>query len=128
MSGAPNSSTSRRRKCFSDCMSDDRAHPSTPPRPEPQLSLVVVNQRSELARMSACVDQFGEECGLSAEDITNVNLALDELVSNVIKYGFQDSGEHQIHVTVRLEGDLLTISIVDDGQAFNPLEAPAPDL
>ena len=53
-----------------------------------------------------------------------LQIVLDEMVSNVIKYGHSDGLEHGIHILVTLEGNLLTIEVDDDGQPFNPLEAP----
>jgi len=65
---------------------------------------------------------------LAPDDVASVNLAIDELVSNVINYAFDDGKVHQIQLTVTVEGDLLTLSIDDEGKAFNPLEVPMPDL
>ncbi len=92
------------------------------------FEMTVVNRLQELKRIGDRVEQFGRERGLSDGDTSHVHLVLDELVSNIIKYGHDDRREHEIHLRVSLERDLLTISIVDDGKAFNPLEAPAPDL
>src|SRR6185436_19483438 len=63
-----------------------------------------------------------------SDEAALVNLALDELVTNVIKYGYDDADEHRIQVTVTVDGGLLTLSMDDDGKPFNPLEAPPPDL
>jgi len=92
------------------------------------LSVVVLNQKRELTRLGELAERYGEECGLSEDDTMNICLVLDEMVSNVIKYGHDDGLEHQIHVRVRVEADLLTIQIEDDGKAFNPLETAPPDL
>jgi anti-sigma regulatory factor (Ser/Thr protein kinase) len=90
--------------------------------------MALLNDRRELAHIGERVDRFGAECGLSADDTARVNLVLDELVSNIIKYGYDDADEHRIHVTVEVDGDLLTISLADDGKPFNPLDVPPPDL
>ena len=100
---------------------------SSLPWPRRVLQLVVANQRREIPRLSRVVDQFGEECGFSAEDTAAINLMLDELVSNVIKYGYDDALEHQIYVKVTCERDLVTVRVEDDGKPFNPLEAPTPN-
>ena len=93
------------------------------------LSVVVVNQRREIARLARLVETLQEQCGLSEDDLININLMLDEVVSNVIKYGYDDALEHQIHVEVAVEGDLVTLQIEDDGKPFNPFEAaPHPNL
>ena len=92
------------------------------------LSMALRNDRRELARIGESVERFGSDCHLSPDDIAQINLVLDELVSNVIKYGYDDAREHQIDVTVTVEGDVIAISVEDDGKPFNLLEAPEPDL
>jgi anti-sigma regulatory factor (Ser/Thr protein kinase) len=92
------------------------------------LSVALVNERREIGRLIRLTDEFGRSAGLVDDDTTDINLLLDEFVSNVIKYGYDDAREHRIQVTMELEGRRLTIRIEDDGKAFNPLEAPAPDL
>ena len=57
-----------------------------------------------------------------------VNLALEELVTNTISYGFTDAGEHVIRISLHLDGPDLHIRVEDDATAFNPLEREAPDL
>ena len=58
-----------------------------------------------------------------------MNLALDEVVTNVIRYAHDDDGrQHQIVVRLALEQDVLTAQVEDEGRAFNPVEAPAPDI
>lgn len=55
-------------------------------------------------------------------------LAIDELVTNCIKYGYDDAGEHVISILLSVEGETLGIQVIDDGHPFNPLDAPPPDL
>ena len=90
--------------------------------------MVLRNDRRELARMGEGVERFASECHLPPDDAAQINLVLDELVSNVIKYGYDDAREHQIDVTVTVDADVITIAIEDDGKPFNPLQAPAPNL
>jgi anti-sigma regulatory factor (Ser/Thr protein kinase) len=61
-------------------------------------------------------------------DVWFVTLAMDELVTNSIKYGWTDSREHVIQVDLGLADGQITIAVNDDGQPFNPLEVPEPDL
>jgi phosphoserine phosphatase RsbU/P len=103
--------------------------PSSSPHPRPRtLSVVVVNQRREIARLARLFDEFRESCGISDDDGTHLHLILDEIVSNVIKYGYDDGVEHHIHVDVAVDGDHVTIRVEDDGKPFNPLDAPHPKL
>jgi serine/threonine-protein kinase RsbW len=94
----------------------------------PSISVTLVSQLSEVARLSRLVEAFGEAEGLAPEAVFSMNLALDEAVTNVIRYAHHDDGrQHPIIVRLALEQDVLTAQVEDDGRAFNPLEAPAPD-
>ena len=109
-------------------MSEGPVETASSARPDRVLSIVLMNQRGELGRLGARVEEFGKNCGLAPNDTAVANLVLDELVSNVIKYAYDDTHEHQIRVTVEVQPHLLIISVEDDGKPFNPLHAPEPNL
>jgi len=91
-------------------------------------SVVLLNNRSEVGRLGPLAEQFGAEQGLSSDDVFTINLVLDEIVLNVIEYGYDDTAEHQIRVTLSVTDGVLGIAVEDDGKPFNPLELPPPDL
>jgi anti-sigma regulatory factor (Ser/Thr protein kinase) len=68
------------------------------------------------------------EQGLSDEIEFQLDLVLDEMVSNVIRHGIKDSGQHIIDVNLQHDGQQLTLEIEDDGVPFNPFDAPVPDI
>ena len=74
------------------------------------------------------VEAFGEKHGLPMKVVFHLNLVLDELVTNIISYGYTDFDEHPIDVTVGIEGERITIRVEDDAQPFNILEAPEPEF
>ena len=90
--------------------------------------LVIKNALSELDSLSAGLLTFCRDHNLSEEIYYDVWLALEEAVSNTIKYGYEDHEVHEIRVMFRLENQNLHLEIEDDAKAFNPLDAPAPDL
>jgi serine/threonine-protein kinase RsbW len=92
----------------------------------PDLQLTVRNQRSEIARMTALMEQFCLANAISEDDAFKLHLVLDESVINVIVHGYEDAAEHDIHVRLRLEQNHVVIDIDDDGIPYNPLDAPAP--
>ena len=94
----------------------------------PSVSAVFVNQRAEIERVAQLAERFGDEQHLSADDVMTINLVLDEVVANIIAHAYDDAGEHQIRVTLALDGADLTIRVDDDGRPFDPLDAPPPDL
>lgn len=87
------------------------------------------NDLAEIQLLAEAVELFGEEKGLSPKVLFQVNLALDELLTNTISYGYPEGGEHALLVrfTLEEEKDLL-IEIRDNGFPFNPLEREEPDI
>ena len=56
-----------------------------------------------------------------------MNTVLDELLSNIISYAFDDDADHEIDIRVELAGPRLSITIADDGTPFDPFALPDPD-
>lgn len=92
------------------------------------ISFELRNRLSELATLCEKMEVVGQALGLSRRCLFEVNLALDELFTNIISYGFQDKSEHFIRVRVSADSDVLTVVLEDDGVAFNPVERIPPDL
>ena len=92
------------------------------------VTILLANERAEIQRLGELCERFGADERLSDEEVMSINLVLDELVTNIIDYGFEDAGRHEIRVTMGVEGHTLTIEIEDDARAFDPLAAPPPDL
>ncbi|MBE9533732.1 MAG: ATP-binding protein [Proteobacteria bacterium] len=91
-------------------------------------NILIKNNLSEIERLSKAVAEFGKKNNLSSEVIYDVRLALEEVVSNIINYGFEDNYEHQISIEMNLQGETLTMKIKDDGKPFNPLEVKSTNL
>lgn len=94
---------------------------------EEKLAIQLKNQLAELARLNQLLTQFGQRHHVAPRVLLDVNLALAEVVTNIISYGFNDTHEHSIQVSVSLNRGELIAEVADDGQPFNPLEAPSPD-
>ncbi len=86
------------------------------------------NRLSELDKLADEVERFGEANGFSPRTTYQIRLVLDELLTNVISYGYKDQGAHEIEVAMRLADGLLTVRLEDDATPFNPVEAGQPDL
>jgi anti-sigma regulatory factor (Ser/Thr protein kinase) len=93
-----------------------------------RVSFKLKSNLSELDALCQNLEKFGQSMGLSKKCIFEANLALDELFTNIITYGFEDKNEHTIRITISLQNDELVFSIEDDGVPFNPTEAESPDL
>jgi anti-sigma regulatory factor (Ser/Thr protein kinase) len=86
------------------------------------------NKLLELDRLAEAVEAFGERHGFPRKMIYQVRLVLDELLTNVISYGFSDNTAHEIEVEMRLVDSRLMLRIEDDAAPFDPLQAMTPDL
>lgn len=74
------------------------------------------------------VEEFGAAHGLPQKVVFHLTLCLDELITNIIDYGYADFDEHPIDVVVSIVDDIITIRIEDDSEPFNILTAPEPEL
>ena len=93
-----------------------------------KYSFELKSDLSELDKLCQNLEEFGQKFGLSKKLIFEINLALDELFTNIISYGFQDDREHIVRVTLTPENDQLCLCIEDDGKPFNPIEFEGPDV
>ena len=88
----------------------------------------ILNKIRDLSRMPELVAQFAEQQGLSEEVVFGMNVALDEMLSNIIKYGYADDAIHEIHIRLSVSGPMLVAEIEDDGQPFDPCAAGPVDV
>ncbi len=92
------------------------------------LVLSLKNDPAEIARLAPLVAEFCARHGLAEATAAQLTLVLDEAITNIISYAFDDSGEHEISVRISLAPGALIAELVDDGRAFDPLQVAAPDL
>ncbi len=92
------------------------------------LNVVIINDLAEIGRLSILVDDFVSRHRLPTRTAFELNLALDELLTNVISYGYADELKHEIQIRGSIVDDLIVIEIEDDGLEFNPFEIKEPDL
>jgi anti-sigma regulatory factor (Ser/Thr protein kinase) len=93
-----------------------------------QLELTLANRMSEVARLQDQLESFARQHGLAERVLHDVQLALEEHLTNLLSHGYDDKLEHQLRVCVQLSATDLRVEVADDGHPFNPLERPAPDL
>jgi anti-sigma regulatory factor (Ser/Thr protein kinase) len=89
--------------------------------------LTIKNEIKELRRISRLLEELEAKWELPVKVVMNINLALEEVVSNVIFYAFQEGTDHNIELEFRRTHNQLMVHITDDGIAFNPLQTPPPD-
>ena len=97
---------------------------------EMQVELDLKCDLSEIGRIAEKVEELGESHDWPMNWIFNTNLALDELITNVINYAFAETTDGQeIKLTLtQTEGSLIVV-LEDNGLEFDPfVEADQPDI
>jgi anti-sigma regulatory factor (Ser/Thr protein kinase) len=89
---------------------------------EPVVDIRLTESPRELRRLGARVRAFAEGHALSAGATDALGLALEEVVTNVISYAFDDTGQtrHEIHVRLARDPGAVTVTVTDDGRPFDP--------
>lgn len=93
----------------------------------PHLTLELRNDLHELPKLTTMLARCGEQFHISDALVRQLELALDEIITNIVSYGYADGTEHLIRIDVGVDGGRITAVVEDDGLAFNPLERAAPD-
>ena len=102
----------------------------TPPNPTSGTGIEqrFLNRFEELSRVSSEASRFLEAAAIEGQPAYVANLTIEELGTNILKYGYDDTAVHEILLQVDLEPGTLRIVFEDDGHPFNPLDVPEPDL
>ena len=90
--------------------------------------LSIPNELSEVSRLRDFVLAHCTEHALDARTGHQLTLVLEELVSNAVKYAYDDGAVHTIHITIRQDTDAVVLEIEDDGRAFDPFSLPEPNV
>jgi serine/threonine-protein kinase RsbW len=90
------------------------------------VQLTIHNELSEIAQVRDAVDRLADELKVPARAVIQLQVALDEVVSNIIQYAWPAGGIHEFLVRVTLEPTAAKIEVVDDGMSFDPRGAPEP--
>jgi anti-sigma regulatory factor (Ser/Thr protein kinase) len=82
---------------------------------------------NNLSSIRQFVEQVAEKLGADPDAIYDINLAVTEMVTNIILHGYQDQ-PGTIDVGVSREQDALIVRIHDRAPPFDPTDIPAPNF
>lgn len=88
----------------------------------------IINRVTELPVLALKTGELAQEWKLSESLTMNINLVLEEALSNIIYYAFNDNGEHKIRISLSNINNMLTVRIKDDGIPFDPSAQLQPDI
>ena len=88
----------------------------------------ITNQRDQIDNVRKFFDDYSKENKLTEKTVHDIQMALDELLTNIVNYGYEDSDEHQIDVHFGINNNAVNVEIVDDSKPYNILEQENPDI
>jgi anti-sigma regulatory factor (Ser/Thr protein kinase) len=88
---------------------------------EGTYSFKLKNTLAELNTLCRNLEKYGNSIGLTPKCIFQLNLALDELFTNIVSYSYKDENTHWITISLSHTDNTLVISIEDSGAPFDPV-------
>lgn len=91
-------------------------------------TITIRSKLSEIQRVEHLLRAFITKYQLPSSFIMDFTLSAEELLTNIISYGYEDTAEHLIQLQLQCNATTITLCIKDDGRAYNPLTRPLPDI
>ncbi|HYD83499.1 MAG TPA: ATP-binding protein [Opitutus sp.] len=91
------------------------------------LTLTLRNDLAEIPRLAAAVEAFCEPLEPTPKAAMAVQLALEEIVTNVINHGYTDGQPHTFTVDLTADDGRVILVVTDDASAYDPLARPDVD-
>ena len=93
-----------------------------------KATLRIANAIGELTKIVEFVERYGRDRGLPAGAVNSLNLCLDEILNNVISYGYDGATRRVITLSLSVDGGFLVAEIEDDANPFDPRRSVPPEL
>jgi len=92
------------------------------------MKISLKNDLAEIGKAAERIEAFCEEHRAPEEVAYQINLSVDELLTNAISYGYGDDAVHEIEIDVTMDKGVIVVEIIDNAKPFDPFrEAAIPD-
>jgi serine/threonine-protein kinase RsbW len=88
----------------------------------------IVNRREDARGAAEMVECFAEDFEIPRRIVIDLNVTLDEVLTNIISHAFEPGDQGEIVVRLAYSPSELQLIVEDTGRAFDPMQAPRPDL
>jgi anti-sigma regulatory factor (Ser/Thr protein kinase) len=88
-----------------------------------EKTISIVNNIDQIRDLAAAVEALSDEWNIPMETIMSLNLVFEELVTNIIFYGYDDKLKHNIVFNLKWDLNSIEADIIDDAKEFNPVTA-----
>ena len=91
-----------------------------------RATLQIIANLTELLKVRQFVEETAVTCINNQQTISDIVLAIDEAVTNIIRHGYQRRSGH-IGISINCEQNKFAIKIYDNSPNFDPTQVIPPD-
>lgn len=93
-----------------------------------QYRLKLPSQSDNLSLIRELVTKVATKVGFSNDDVSKIELAVDEACANVIKHAYGKNSRKIIDVLIKVDTQKLMVVVTDKGKGFKPDEIKLPKM
>ncbi|WP_242018522.1 SpoIIE family protein phosphatase [Pseudanabaena sp. FACHB-1998] len=93
-----------------------------------QWNLTINSELTALAEVKQNLGNILQESEISVELIEDAQLIAEEVLVNIIEYGYDHRNDGHVDLRIEVDKEALKMTFTDSGKPFNPLELVPPDL
>ncbi len=91
-----------------------------------EKEIIIDNQLDEVTRIAQFIEELGMSLQLPAGITMSINLAIEEAITNIIRYGYPANKKSEIILRTSIAPGMLLTHIIDDGISFDPTDKETP--
>ena len=97
-----------------------------------QIDISIDARLAEITRVADRVASFGRDQRIPTHAVNDMNVVLDEVISNIVQHGGEEARAHLIEIRLGHTGDRFFAEVRDHGKPFDPvahvIKAPRRDV
>jgi serine/threonine-protein kinase RsbW len=93
-----------------------------------KVEFTIPAQIDTIKPIRSLIEKIGSRYAFSSQNIHAVKLAVEEILTNIIRHGYIDTSLGKITIRIIVKLDRLKIVIIDQGISFDPQEVNNPDI
>ena len=93
----------------------------------PPMTIRVAGTQAGIRDALEAFDAFRSRCALGHDAAWPVQVALDEVLANIVGHAYGGRSDGVIDLDFTLTSSTLVVTVCDDGPAVDPLALPEPD-
>ncbi len=90
-------------------------------------NISISNRIEEAPRVTALVEHEVSTAGFPQNDVYDILIAVDEILSNIVYYAYSANQTGRIDIILVINKEMVEIQFIDEGVEFDPLKKEDPD-